>query len=269
MENKREEIDLQGLKLVKETPPVPSKKYPILFIHGMCGGALLWDNYMRFFSARGYVCYAINLRGHHGSRPVRNIGKVSLRDYLQDIEDVIKVLGNPVIIAHSMGTLLTQKIIERYTLPGVILLCPVGTREIVTITTPEMVKATIKNIFKLILGLPLLPDKRTIIITQLNKLPPHTQEIICSRFVPESGRALFQILFPGLHVDASKIHTPMLIVGGSEDVTVPPAITLKVAQKYKADFREYQGVGHMPHWESCWRDIAQDIAEWLERKGCS
>ena len=53
----------------------------------MWGGSWYWRDYLRFFSSRGYVCFAIDLRGHHGSRPVPDIGKMSLRDYVDDICD--------------------------------------------------------------------------------------------------------------------------------------------------------------------------------------
>jgi pimeloyl-ACP methyl ester carboxylesterase len=52
----------------------------------------------------------MNLRGHHGSRPVRDIGKVSLTDYVADALEVAAALKNPIVIGHSMGGLIAQKV---------------------------------------------------------------------------------------------------------------------------------------------------------------
>lgn len=55
------------LELLSALPTTPSNKPPLFFAHGGFGCASVWLNYLLFFSARGYPCYAVSYRGHGGS----------------------------------------------------------------------------------------------------------------------------------------------------------------------------------------------------------
>ncbi|EMY03062.1 alpha/beta hydrolase domain protein [Leptospira interrogans str. 2002000626] len=61
----------------------------------------------------------MDLRGH-GKSPNQN-GKFrwnSIRNYVQDVEEVIKKLPQfPILIGHSMGGLIVQKILEKIMFP--------------------------------------------------------------------------------------------------------------------------------------------------------
>src|SRR4051812_27267864 len=60
------------LSVAVERPASPSRKPSVLLIHGMFAGAWYWEGYQGFLARHGYESHAINLRGHHGSRPVRD-----------------------------------------------------------------------------------------------------------------------------------------------------------------------------------------------------
>src|ERR671938_613742 len=98
----RELTILSGLTAVVEDAPSPSRP-PILFIHGMFTGAWQFEGFQHHFAALGYPSHAINLRGHHGSRPVLDLGKVSVLDYVDDVLPVARALGQPIVVGHSMG----------------------------------------------------------------------------------------------------------------------------------------------------------------------
>src|SRR5918999_876650 len=85
---KRGTIDIEGLSVVEARPYNAQRRHPILFIHGMWGGAWVWNQYLEYFCRLGYHCYALNLRGRPGSRSVPDIGKVSIHDYIQDARTV-------------------------------------------------------------------------------------------------------------------------------------------------------------------------------------
>ena len=44
---------------------------PVLCVHGMFGGAWQFEGWLPLLAERGYEAQALDLRGHHGSRPVR------------------------------------------------------------------------------------------------------------------------------------------------------------------------------------------------------
>jgi len=68
---------------------------------------------MEFFSSLGYPCYALTLRGHCHSRPVKDIGKISVYDYVEDVREVYehlaRTLPKPIVFGHSMGGLLARR----------------------------------------------------------------------------------------------------------------------------------------------------------------
>ena len=117
-------LEIDGLKLERSNPEGRCRSDPILFVHGMWGGFWYWQDCLRFFFSRGYVCFAINLRGHHGSRPVPDIGKTSLRDYVEDIYDAARSLGGPILMGHSREGLLVLEAAELLSPPVVVDVIP-------------------------------------------------------------------------------------------------------------------------------------------------
>src|SRR5688572_7563837 len=67
--------------------PARASQPPVLMVHGIMGGAWYFAKWLKFLAARGYPAYALNLRGHHGSRPAENFGQVSVMDYVTDVRD--------------------------------------------------------------------------------------------------------------------------------------------------------------------------------------
>jgi pimeloyl-ACP methyl ester carboxylesterase len=241
------------------------KPYPILFIHGMWGGAWVWEKYLEYFCRLGYHCYALNLRGRPGSRPVADIGKVSIHDYIQGARTVATALGRPILVGHSMGGLLAQKLAEILEPPAVVAITPAPPRGIFAITTWPLFLATIRHSLQLFLGLPIAHGKEEAIKLIFNRLPPQEQEQVLARSVPESGRLAFYIAFLGLPVNASKVRCPFLVIGAGEDNITPVKTVRKVAHKYRADYREYPGFAHMVVLEPGWERVAADVADWLDQ----
>lgn len=57
----------------------------------------------------------------------------------------------------------------------------------------------------------------------------------------------------------------MLVVGAAEDRITPAGVVRKVARRYGADLRLYEGFAHMLPLEPGCERIAEDILVWLER----
>lgn len=102
---------INGL-LERAIPSGRPRGVPLLFVHGMWGGSWYWVNYMMAAAQAGWDAWAINLRGHHGSRPVPDLGRVSVLDYVQDVRDCLRGLGEVILVGHSMGGLIAQKVAE-------------------------------------------------------------------------------------------------------------------------------------------------------------
>lgn len=258
-------IDIGVLKILKADPGQKPGRLPLLFVHGMWEGAWFWKGYLDFFSSRGYACYALNLRGHDGSKPASDIGKVSIRDYIADVRAVAERLDNPVLIGHSMGGLLVQKLAELLNPPAIVAITPAAPRGIFALKTWPVIQAALRHSPEIFLRRPLMPGKSEMKRLELHRLPPDEQDRVYDRQVPESGRQTFEIAVKGLPVDASKVRCPVLVIGATEDRITSAKMVRKIARKYDADYMEYSRFAHMIVLEPGWERVAEDIAIWLER----
>src|SRR5687768_15941931 len=120
---------IDDLSVTAEIPPTPTGP-PILLIPGILGGAWYFERYQQFFAARGYPTYAVNLRGRPGSRPVRDLGAITIEEFVRDALDVTRALGRPIIIFHSMRGLIAQRLAEEGVSDIVVLLAQAPPRGI-------------------------------------------------------------------------------------------------------------------------------------------
>lgn len=261
--------EIAGLTVATVEPRGAARPAPILFVHGMWAGAWMWEPYMTFFAERGWRCHALNLRGHHGSRPVPDIGRVSIHDYVADARAVAEALGRPVVIGHSMGGLLAQKLAELLPLPAVVAVTPAAPRGILALSTLELARAALRHLPEILASRPLMPAYAEIEALELNRLPEADRRAVYARLVPESGRMTFDIAVTGLRVDPRRVRAPMLVVAGGDDRITPAPMVRRVARRYGATLREYPGFAHMLLMEPGWERIAGDIVTWLETAVCS
>lgn len=257
-------MEIAGLTVERASPRVPGRDRPILFVHGMWGGAWMWDNYLGFFAGRGYTCYALNLRGHHGSRPVADIGRVPFADHVMDARGVVAALGNPILVGHSMGGLIVQKLAELLDPPAVVALTPAAPRGIFPLCTLELARLSARHLHEMLLARPVVPSFDEVEALLFGRIPPGDRRQAFERLVPESGRTTFDIAVKGVPVDAGRVRCPMLVAAGREDRITPVKMVRKIARKYGAELRIYDGHAHMVLLEPGWEEIARDMAAWLD-----
>lgn len=262
-------MQIAGLTVERAAPRIPSREHPILFLHGMWGGSWMWDNYLGFFAARGYACYALNLRGHHRATPVDDIGRVSIHDYIADARAVAQTLGGPILVGHSTGGLLVQKLAELLNPPAAVALTPAAPRGIFALSTLELLGVSLRHLREILLSRPILPSQGEADALLGGRLPADERRAVYARLVPESGRMTFDIAVAGLPVDAARVRCPLLVVAGREDRITPARMVKKIARKYGAELRVYDNHAHMLLMEPGWQTIAGDIATWLDAQHLS
>jgi pimeloyl-ACP methyl ester carboxylesterase len=248
----------------------------IVMIHGMFCGGWVWEGYKRLFESRGYACIAPTLRYHDtppGDPPHPRLGTTSLLDYASDIEAEIRELDTlPVILGHSMGGLLAQILGSRGLAQALVLLAPAAPRGIMplryTVIRSVIGQAINYGFWKK----PILPTFKNTVYSSLHLLPPERQREIFGRFVPESGRAAWEIGFTLLdenrasEVDEAKISCPILVAVGTKDRLTPPSVVKKIADKY-GRVSTYRAFADHAHWivgEPGWEEIAAFIQDWLD-----
>jgi 3-oxoadipate enol-lactonase len=94
--------------------PVPASKdpVPVVFLHGIGGGARGWAPQVASFAAAGYRPVALDLPGY-GARPA--VEAMTFEALADDVEREITRLGldRPVLVGHSMGGMIAQSMLRR------------------------------------------------------------------------------------------------------------------------------------------------------------
>lgn len=251
----------------------------IVMIHGMWGSGEVWDDYRDYFEALGYRVITPTLRLHGAKyREVapKELGTVSILDYVADLEKEIKALNEqPIIMGHSMGGLIAQilasrglasKLVLLTSAPpaGVLALRPSSTRTFLSVLRvwgfwKKPMRLTFEEAKYGILGL----------------LTPKQQAEEYGKYSFESGQAAFEIAFWPLdgnkatHVDAKAITCPVLIISGGKDKIVPKSVVKQIAKKYQkttdVTYKEFKKFAHAIHQQRGWQEIAGFVADWMKK----
>ncbi len=246
-------------------PASPSAKPPVLLIHGMFGGAWYWEDYQTLLARHGYESHAINLRGHHGSRPVPDVGKISLPQYVADALEVARTLKNPIVIGHSMGGLIAQKVAEAGACRAIVLMAAAPPRWIPVVSW-LLLRKQLKYARALLLFEPILPDRRDADALMFNRTPVSDREKFFPRLVPDSGKAGFQMSIGTIGVSAQRVTAPLLVLTGRDDQFVVPRVARALARKYKAPLKEYDSFAHHIMSEPGWERPAADVVKWMDQQ---
>ena len=252
---------IDDLRLDRAVPVEPSHEPPVLYVHGLWGGAWVFEHYLRFTAEWGREAWAINLRGHHGSRPVPALATVSLGDYVRDVGDAIDAIGPVVVVGHSMGGLIAQMVASRPEVCAVVLLTSVPPPGISLITwgllqrAPRYAaRAWRTRAFRV--G---TDDARAL---ALNAVPAAQQRAVADRFVEDSGRVAWQLALGAVPAPAP-IRCPMLVVGAGRDRMTPARLQRRIAERYGAEYFEAVGHGHMLTIEPGWHGPLARVLGWV------
>jgi non-heme chloroperoxidase len=268
-------ITVGNLSLNSAQPRVSGKaKPPILFIPGFFATAWVYESYLPFFAERGYPGFALNLRGRPGSALPSGtmLGSVSLNDFIDDARQVARWLGErlgrPIVVGHSMGGLIAQKLAEEGLARALVLLSPAPPRGI-SVMSGRLLRRQLRYLPAILRSqrvVPRLADMKELV---LNRVPNEEQEAAFARFVSDSGRAGRDLSFGRVSVDPERIRAngcPVLVVTSDDDRFIPPRIAKRIAQRYRAPVYMARGHGHLMLREPGWSEPATFIAGWLERE---
>ena len=248
----------------------PTKSRSILFVHGMWGWHWYWSNFINVFTSSGYDCYAIDLYGHGPSwgSPVR--GNVSLDKYVDEIKASISIISEnntlPILIGHSMGGLIVQKIVEIVPVAGIVLIASAVSKGIIAIPTLRTVLIFLKYFMPAFFKRVIMPSDKELIYMVFHNVKGNELKTALEQYVPESGCAFFQIMTGSISVDYGSISCPVLVVGGSKDRTIKPETCKRLAQKLNAEIEIFNKNGHWLVREDGWQKICKSILEWIDQK---
>jgi pimeloyl-ACP methyl ester carboxylesterase len=233
----------------------------LLFIHGAFASHEPFANWMQTLGRDGWRCVAAGRRNQLGHGPA-GVADVTINDYVADTLRVIDALNEkPVVIGHSLGGLIAQKIAELGKCSAAVLVAPAPSGML----TAQLaaLPALLPMVPSILRGRPLLPSCATCEAIVLNRVPQSERARIHGALVHESGKVYREMIFGTFRVDAQKVRCPLLVVGGSDDRVVSVTLLRATAKYYGAALKLYEGRGHWLLEEPGWDKIASDIGAWL------
>jgi pimeloyl-ACP methyl ester carboxylesterase len=252
-----------GELTVTHDVPARATNAPVLFVHGYFASAAVWTEWLPFFAARGFPAYALNLRGRAGSGPNVDLGRVTIDDFVADAAAVARQVGAQVIVGHSMGGLITQRLAADGVAKAAVLITPAPPRGILVLT-PRVAMKQIKYLPSILRSRTVTPKREDLREIVLNRVPRAMQDAMLAAMVPDSGRAGRDMSVTGVPVDAGRVKCPMLVVTADDDLFIPREIAERVAKRYGAPVQTMIGHGHMVINEPGWEAVADLVARWAE-----
>jgi pimeloyl-ACP methyl ester carboxylesterase len=261
--------EVMELELIYKKPKTRCNKPPILFIHGAFNAAWNWEkNFLSYFSERGYHAYAVSLRGHGTSPGREKLQSYNIMDYVRDIEEAIDKIGMPpIIVGHSMGGFITQKYLEKNTVPAAVLVAsvpPFG----VAFSGFRMLRKSPRIFLRINAKQSFTPMVKSgdgpVEGIFSNRVDPAVVHFFDKQLQDESYRAFMDMLV--LKVARPwKIKTPLLVLGAGIDSQVPPWEVKATAKIYRAPCEIFPEMGHAVMAEPDWKNMAETMENWFEQ----
>lgn len=260
------------LEILTRQPAGGAKPVPLLFVHGAFCGAWIWDAKMLdWFAGRGWAAHALSLRGHGSSAGRDGIRTHTLGDYVDDVTEAFDGFGTPpVLIGHSMGGMVVQRVLRRRRAPAAVLMAsapphglwesslalafrdPYVFRQMALLTTLGQRHVDPEGIRRAMFSDRMPRDEASL-------YEPYLQE--------ESGAALLEMYgwnpFPPL----PDRDIPILVMGAGQDLLVPPGQVQATARTLRTDAATIvPEMGHAMMLEPGWDEVAERIAAWLDAR---
>jgi pimeloyl-ACP methyl ester carboxylesterase len=228
---------------------------PVVFLHGIGGGARSFAPQMASFAAAGYRPVALDLMGYGGREPVEAL---SFEALAEDVEFSIGESGleRPVLVGHSMGGMVVQTMLRRAQLDY--------TAAVLSCTSPAF-------------GNPAGDFQKKFVADRLAPLDagktmadvaPGAADNVMAPNADPAGRALFIAQYAAVpeatyraavkclvtfdeRANLPDIKVPVLCLAAEHDRNAPPPVLEKMAAKIPgAYYLCLSGLGHMPNLEA-------------------
>lgn len=242
---------------------------PLLFVHGAWHGAWCWDRgFLQRIAGQGCEVHAMSLRGHGRSAGQERLRRTRVRDYVDDIQEIASSLREPpVIIGHSMGGFLTQKLMERGALRGAVLLAsmpPGGVASFVgKLIRTDPVGALQANLKLQLRPVVATPDRvKRLFFSDM--VPDADIDLYTAQLGDEAFLAYLDMFFADLCTPAKG--TPVLVLGAQKDAIFPVETQRRIAEAYGTEAVIFP-MAHDMMLEPGWENVADAIAGWV-RAGC-
>ena len=234
----------------------------LYFVHGLGFGVREWDRIVTFFSERDFECRPVNLRDGLDLRHAH------FQDYVNNLKTL--VTEHDIVIGHSMGGLIVQKVAEETNIKAGVGICPAPPKGInfqSHIAIRDVLPA-LKYLPHIILRKPFKPDY-TLVSSLCYKymavgLEENAVQEIYNQMVEESPIVMRELAMRQISIDENKISCSLLFIAMKNDRAITPDTVKLIAEKYPtADYKCYDGCHHFFNNKN-WQEIAEGIHNFIK-----
>ncbi len=247
----------------------------IVFIHGLFVNAESWAGWKSFFAEKGYTTYAPSNPGHAGDpaqlreNAPANLGQLTFTDVLNQMETFISTLPEkPILIGHSMGALVAQKLVEKELAEAAVIISSAPPRGVFT-TKLSFAKANLGLLNPFKGNSVYYPTKKWFHYAFTNTLSRAESDRIFEKLVvPESRNIPRETLGKAGKIDFKKPHAPMLFISGEKDHITPASLNSTNFKRYKDHnsiraHKIFEGKDHFIVGSNNWQEVATYVHNWI------
>jgi pimeloyl-ACP methyl ester carboxylesterase len=248
----------------------------IVFIHGLFMNPVSWNKWVKFYEDRNYICHTPSYPYHEGNPDKlrqdinQSLGQVTLGQVVGSLSVFIDSLPEkPVLIGHSMGGLVVQKLIEMDKGIAGICIDPAPPQGIISLKW-SFLKANLPTINPFRGNSVCLPDVTWFHYAFCNTMSYEETEMEYKKYlVPESRNIARTSTGIDGKIDFRKQHKPLMIIAGEKDNIVPASLIRRNFKAYRdknsrIDFREFADRTHYICGQKGWEEVATFINSWIE-----
>ena len=263
-----------------------SNRRPVVFIHGLWLHATSWNRWIELFRSAGYEPVAPGWPAEPdtvaGARANPEIvANRSIDDLMAHFRAIIGSLAAPpIIIGHSFGGLLTEKLMGEGLGAAGVAIDPAQIKGVLPLPLAQL-KAGLPA-----LGNPFNKDKAVSLTKKEfrygfgNALSEEESDDLFEKWtIPSPVHGLFEVALANFSLHAaSKVDTkndtrgPLLLISGTADHTAPDVTTQAAFKLYRnstavTELKQFEGRGHSLTVDSGWKDVADATLQWLRAQG--
>jgi pimeloyl-ACP methyl ester carboxylesterase len=255
----------------------------LILIHGAWLSARSWENYAEYFGKRGLAVSAPEWPRKQGDveemrETAEALAGLGVQEIVDHYEALILALDQPpVLIGHSYGGLFVELLLDRGLGRAGVAMSPAPPKGILALpfSTLKSAAPALAHPSKWHGVVTLTPEEFTYAF--VNTFTEEDAAAAYERYaVPETGQIFYEGGFANFHLHPpTEVHfknegrAPLLIVGATEDHTVPASLAKAAYKRYerspaRTDYLEFEGRPHLHMVAHDWQEVAAAIDTWLD-----
>jgi pimeloyl-ACP methyl ester carboxylesterase len=247
-----------------DSGPTLTSPRPFLFVHGAWHGPWCWEEHWAgYFRDAGHHVDAIQLGAH--DRPGNRVRIwTTIQGHVTEVRQRLAELGpRTVLVGHSMGGLIVQRVLEDSSAAGAVLLASVPRRGVMPATL-RMLRRAPRATLRSISTISMWPIVASEALARQALFTPGTPDAVVKATFPrlqnESFRSFLNMLVRTPR--SSAVTTPLQVIAAEHDGLFTLTGQQDLAKAYATRLHIVAGSGHDLMLDSHWSQAAEEVLRW-------